>query len=251
MQYIWHLSSLVAKRWSCAQFEINKLECWGYRNWNETVDIFFFWCLNRIGDPRWTILRFRSRSWHPGPGVFDRDAPVDSLTCWNYYFQKWLNMSNSCQCVTKLSEDEFASHVYWDSQDLKATPWKDLRSDLCEILTLKARFMTSSNLLSFGMKLTQKCSQFGSLDDLHWFFSAKRPFRQVKPRLASLEKEVTWSNFSSHQLSHGHDKQLRRVKRAVACFQCPPAVWLVRPKWVTLDPVLAYGVCVDKNEWKI
>ena len=104
--------------------------------------------LHGIGDPRWPILRFRSRRKLASgkPGVFDRDTQVDSLVCWNEYFQKWLKMSNSW--VTKTVWRWICKSCILTRPDTKATPWKDLRSDLCEILTLKARFMTSSNLLS-------------------------------------------------------------------------------------------------------
>ena len=160
--------------------------------------------LHGIGDPRWPILRFRSRRKRPASGDFFRSFFIGmlkwmSVVCWNAYFQKWRKMSNSW--VTKTVWRWICKSCILRRPDTKATPWKDLRSDLCEILTLKARFMTSSNLLSTWYETDPKVLPVWQFGWSSLFFFAKRPFTstQVKPRLASLEKEVTRSNFSSHQ----------------------------------------------------
>ena len=198
--FVWHLQlgPYSPKRWSCVQFEINKLGVAEVMAiWNETA--WHWW-------PKVTNLEIQIKEKTPRirgffRSFFHRDAQVDvSGLLKTPYFQKWRKMSNSW--VTKTVWRWICKSCILRRPDTKATPWKDLRSDLCEILTLKARFMTSSNLLSTWYETDPKSAPCLAVWMIFTvFFFAKRPFTstQVKPRLASLEKEVTRSNFSSHQ----------------------------------------------------
>ncbi len=218
-----------------------------------------------IGGPRWTILRFKSRSW-AGMEVFGPRGAV-GVTHWACWTKIPAEMTQRCQthgsqnCLLTVRGMKMNLQVMYTETArhgqtqpfgricaqtfVKSWRW---RLDLWPHQTLSLLVWNWPKVIAF-----LAVWQFGRWPSAVFFAQETQSDTQVKPRLASLEKEVTWSNFSSHQLRCGHDKKLRLVKRAVACFQCPPAVWLVRPGWavMTLDLVLAYGVCVNKNESKI